>query len=38
MGLKFELDRVAYDYQDRPLGLFALDGVRLVKCAFSKQP
>ena len=36
MTLAFEPDRVVYDDSERLLRIFALDGLRLVRCAVSK--
>jgi hypothetical protein len=36
MTLAFEPDRVVYDDSQRLLRIFALDGLRLVRCAISK--
>ena len=36
MALAFEPDRVAYDDGERVIRIFALDGLKLVRCAVSK--
>ena len=36
MALSFDPDRVVYDDSERLLRIFALDGLRLVRCAVSK--
>ena len=36
MALAFEPDRVVYDDGERVIRIFALDGLKLVRCAVSK--